>query len=139
MIKVSYKMTKPQVNERPVMGFWPIDAEPKIRELFASRTSRMLWLGIKNQHLVNQHFNDTCIRLGKAIDAKLAKGEELTGRQLTRWLQNGGALGKDEFGDELLPYVLGQKTILWIHKDIDLARWAAFGDRDSDQFQAALC
>lgn len=131
---------EPQVNERPVMGFWPIDAEPKVREVFASRTSRMLWLGIKNQHLVNQHFNDTCIRLGTTIDAKLAKGEEITGRQLTGWLQNCGALGtEDEFGDQLLPYVLGQKTILWIYKDIDLARWVTVGDRDSEEFQAALC
>lgn len=130
----------PQVNERPVMGFWPIDAEPKVREAFASRTSRMLWLGIKNQHLVNQHFNDNCIKLGKSLDHEIAQGTEITGHKLNIWLQNLGMLGPaDKFGDQLLPYVLGEKDIRWIYKNFDLERWLSFGDRDSEEFQAALC
>ena len=83
---------EPQVNERPVMGFWPHNAEPKVREVFASRTSRMLWLGIKNQHIVNQHFNDHCIKLGESLDHEIAKGTEINGHKLNIWLQNLGRL-----------------------------------------------
>ena len=127
------------VNERPVMEFWPQDAGPKIQAVFANKTARILWLGIKGNHIVSTDFNDACISMGIVIDRAKADGREITASWLTYLMQDYRAIGSAEkYGDQLLPYVLEERPILWRHTDIDLDDWVEYADghRDKEAFQS---
>lgn len=61
------------INEQTVLEFDPEQALPIIKEIFDHPIAHVLWLGIKGTHLVDQHFNDHCLELGKIIERWIAK------------------------------------------------------------------
>ncbi len=96
------------------LTFFVEDAEPIIQEIFANRSARTLWLGIKAGHIVSQQFNQNCLDLGKWIDETIEE-TPVDGRWLTTTLQNLSMIGSAEkFGNTLAPYLNGEKEINWI-------------------------
>lgn len=102
----------PKVNEACILTFSLGKAEPIIQEVFADRKARVLWLGIKGNHIVDNHFNENCLKLSRWIGDMVVDGRWLSVR-----LQDLGMIGSQEqYGDTLAPYVNGWRQIAWIEK-----------------------
>lgn len=101
-----------KVNEACVLTFRVDQAEPIIQEAFADRKARVLWLGIKGSHIVDNHFNENCLKLSGWIGDMIVNG-----RWLSVKLQDLGVIGSQEdYGDQLAPYINGWKEIAWSEK-----------------------
>jgi len=125
---------KAKVPDPAILTFDPAQADDFIiREVFTHRTARTLWLGIKFSHLVSNYFNANCLELGKIIDVRIAaranwlewnktvhrgrprkEVHACDAQYLDFAMRNYGMMGThDSFGEQLLPYVLGEKDIRW--------------------------
>lgn len=88
-----------------------------IKEIFENKTARILYLAIKVNHIVNQYFNDNCLKIAKWIDdGDLYEDTNYSpsrmGVVLNYWLRNLGMIGSSEtYGSKLIPFILGEKII----------------------------
>ncbi len=100
------------MKEHVVLNFDPYYVDDIHQDIFNDDIARTLYLGIRQQHLVNQYFNQNCLDI--AGFARSIVGH-LDGRILFSWLRGKGMVGSEEqdFADELLPYVLGAKALTW--------------------------
>lgn len=108
------------IKEKVELLFDPEKSSEEIKEVFADDLARLLWLGVKSSHIVDQHFEKHCLLYAKIID-KAKKKEPLTAQKLF-WIISGmarypgeGIIGTSEkaFAEELLPFVNGEKTITY--------------------------
>ncbi len=90
---------------------------PEIAEIFRNRIARTLWLAIKYQHLVNQHFNEGITTIAQWIeDGELdAEDGEHAALQMVSWLTGWRMLADTDipFCRKLIPYIRGNKTIAY--------------------------
>ena len=108
------------IPEKVTLLFDPKTANQEIRAVFAHDLARTIWLAVKSSHLASQHFNSDCLHYAKAIE-KMKAHEPLTAEQLLRVLSgwalppDRGIIGQHEhgFADELLPFVNGEKTLVF--------------------------
>ncbi len=104
------------------LTFVVADAEPIIREVFADRLARTLWLGIKGSHIVSTTFNADCLTVARWIREH---DGPVSGRWLTVSLQNVRIIGSAEtYGDVLAPYANGEKEITWVEDVKDERPWS---------------
>jgi hypothetical protein len=83
--------------------------DTEIRQVFSDNLAKILWLFIKRNHLVSQHFNKHCIGLAKCI--RKIGIDKITAQQLNLYLQMRMMIGSQEqIGEQLLPFVRGVKT-----------------------------
>ena len=107
-------------TEERVFTFDPFKSEnPDIRAVFADDMAQIIWVGIKWRHLVDQNFNQNCLGLAKTL--KLRKWASITGQQLTGMLMSRNMVGSQEWtvGEELLPYIKGEKKFRYVIKETD--------------------
>jgi hypothetical protein len=106
------------IKEKVELLFDPEKADDDIKKVFADDLARLLWLSVRYGHLVDEHFNNDCLRCAKAIE-RSKKAGELTAEMLFRILSGyagapgQGIIGSSEkdFAAELLPFINGEKTI----------------------------
>jgi len=100
------------------LGFFIVDASEMIRDIFRNRIARTLWMGIKNNHIVDQHFDEHCLELAHFIETR---DEPLEAWALTSMLRRRNMTGLTEnYGEILLPYVTEEKDIEWTERGINL-------------------
>jgi len=107
------------IKEQIVLDFDPEKTDnPTIRAIFQDSIARNIWLGVKQGHIVNQYFNDGCLDI--ANWGRHHK-EPITVSQLNSFLLHNDMIGwaEDDFPAELLPFVLGERTIKWEVKHVE--------------------
>jgi hypothetical protein len=80
-----------------------------IHRVFQDRIARNLWLGIKWKHIVDQHFNENCLKVADWIrEGKLTMDD---GAMLNHCLTNAGMIGVNErdMGFLLIPFTVGSR------------------------------
>lgn len=93
------------------LKFDPLDKDlrKELKEVFENRLARILWMGIKQRHLTSQYFESHCLDTSKLFE-KL--GVPDTTGKLKRILERSFNMTyKEEFLEELLPYLLGKKDL----------------------------
>ncbi len=113
---VQARIFPPEVEEVE-FEFDPYQSDnPTIRAVFQDDLAQILWVAIKKDHLVSQHFNSQCLLLAKMLRTK--KYRNMTGRQLNGWLSSLNIIGCEEkdVGDKLMPYIWGERVFKYVIK-----------------------
>lgn len=111
------------ILESVVLAFDPATSCGTIKEVFSNEIARTLWLAIKQAHIVDHDFSESCLIYARRIE-KLRSAGELNAERLFRILIGGsiisgcGAIGTGEraFAEELLPFIVGKKSIEFVVK-----------------------
>ena len=106
------------ILESVVLAFDPAVSDGMIKEVFSDELARTLWLAIKQAHIVDQNFSESCLIYARRIEKLRSKGM-LNAEQLFRILAGTaivpgcGVIGSGEgvFAAELLPFIMGEKSI----------------------------
>lgn len=103
------------LNQHLVLSFDPQNSPdcPKLDIVFNTPLARKLWLGIRQGHLINQYFEENCLRAGEEIQSLINKEKELTPGRLQGILSGSSErriLAADKLlCDDLIPYLTGEK------------------------------
>lgn len=106
------------ISESVTLSFNPETSSPEIQKVFTSELARILWLAIRQGHMVNKHFNSAVLKYAEIIESSKKKGE-LNAQTLFRILSSFAKQptcavigpGEQLFAEELLPFINGEKTI----------------------------
>ncbi len=106
------------ILESVVLAFDPAVSTGTINEVFSDELARTLWLAVRQAHIVDQNFSESCLIYARRIK-KLRNEGRLNAEQLFRILTGTaivpgcGIIGSGEgvFAVELLPFVMGEKSI----------------------------
>ncbi len=102
------RLEKPVV-EKVTFTFDPFNSDnTPIKAVFEDELARTIWIAIKRNHIVDQHFNKRCLIIAKMI----RKHPHITGKQLNHclcWDYNVIGCKEETVGDEILPFILGDK------------------------------
>jgi RimJ/RimL family protein N-acetyltransferase len=81
----------------------------ELKSVFENKLARTLWMGIKQRHITDQYFEDSCLGLAKLIEIKGAPDSaEKLEYMIDRYFGRGYS---KEFISELLPYLSGEKNL----------------------------
>ncbi len=94
------------------------DASKTIRKIFLDDIARTLWMGIKQEHIVNQYFDEDCLATARYIKKK---GIPKTVRELELVIAlntKGAHIYEKIYSrnclEELLPYINGKKLLGYV-------------------------
>ena len=101
------------IREHVKLLFDPENAQPITQEVFADDMARTIWLAIKQGHLAGPRFGENVLKASKWV-RKLVDEDRLTVEKLFDALTHEVMLlgsSEQDFAEELLPFVLGEKSI----------------------------
>lgn len=103
--------------EQVKFSFDPFKSEnPAIRAVFEDKLAQIIWCAIKRNHIVDQYFNENCLRLADELRKK--KWANISGGQLNGWLRDMHIIDsmEDNVGDKILPYIKGERKFKYLIK-----------------------
>ncbi|HBI17273.1 MAG TPA: hypothetical protein DDY52_03980 [Candidatus Moranbacteria bacterium] len=100
------------------LRFNPEESDPEIKAIFANDTARILWLGIRQGHIVDTNFKSAILSHAKLIEPIRGGIDAEKLFHILSGCVNGSrykVIGESEmkFAQELLPYIKGEKTITY--------------------------
>lgn len=103
------------ISKKVKLNFNPETADTEIQEIFANDLARTLWLAIRQGHVVSQYFNKNILQCAVMIEDS-RKREELNAEELFQIISGCIVIGpcEQKFAEELLPFITGEKEIIFI-------------------------
>lgn len=116
-------MSLAPISENYVLAWNPMYSPKPLPSIFADNIARALWLGWKQQHIVDQYFNQSVLTAAAAI----RRFRPCTADALAEILQAHMDSSREAFGhwneylafaELLLPFALGHKVVTWTQSEL---------------------